>query len=137
MGPDDGGEPSRGVVDLSSVGPIDDVLGRRVDRQRGRRGRATAAARAGRYAASKAGLIALARSIALDYAAAGIRSNCVCPGPTETPMFVNDKANIRAREDNGGAWARPLGAARGDRPGRPAVRLARDAHADGRGTSHR
>lgn len=35
-------------------------------------------------------------------------SNCVCPGPTETPMFVNDKGNIRAREENGGAWARPL-----------------------------
>jgi NAD(P)-dependent dehydrogenase (short-subunit alcohol dehydrogenase family) len=60
------------------------------------------------YAASKAGLIALARSIALDYAESGIRSNCVCPGPTETPMFVNDEGNIRAREDNGGAWARPL-----------------------------
>jgi NAD(P)-dependent dehydrogenase (short-subunit alcohol dehydrogenase family) len=60
------------------------------------------------YAASKAGLIALARSIALDYATSGIRSNCVCPGPTDTPMFVNDEGNIRAREDNGGAWARPL-----------------------------
>jgi NAD(P)-dependent dehydrogenase (short-subunit alcohol dehydrogenase family) len=60
------------------------------------------------YAASKAGLVALARSIALDYAASGIRSNCVCPGPTDTPMFVNDDGNIRAREDNGGAWARPL-----------------------------
>ena len=60
------------------------------------------------YAASKAGLIALARSIALDYAASGIRSNCVCPGPTDTPMFVNDEGNIRAREENGGAWVRPL-----------------------------
>jgi len=60
------------------------------------------------YSASKAGLIALARSIAIDYAASGIRSNCVCPGPTETPMFVNDEGNLRAREENGGAWARPL-----------------------------
>jgi NAD(P)-dependent dehydrogenase (short-subunit alcohol dehydrogenase family) len=60
------------------------------------------------YAAAKAGLVAHARSIALHYAASGIRSNCVCPGPTETPMFVNDKGNIRAREENGGAWARPL-----------------------------
>jgi NAD(P)-dependent dehydrogenase (short-subunit alcohol dehydrogenase family) len=60
------------------------------------------------YAASKAALISLARSIALEYASAGIRSNCVCPGPTETPMFVNDEINIRAREANGGAWARPL-----------------------------
>jgi len=35
------------------------------------------------YSASKAGLISLMRSIALDYAAVGIRSNCVCPGPLE------------------------------------------------------
>lgn len=60
------------------------------------------------YAASKAGLISLARSIALECAALGIRSNCLCPGPTETPMFVNDELNIRAREQNGGNWARPL-----------------------------
>jgi NAD(P)-dependent dehydrogenase (short-subunit alcohol dehydrogenase family) len=60
------------------------------------------------YAASKAALISLARSIALEYASVGIRSNCVCPGPTETPMFVNDELNIRARESNGGVWARAL-----------------------------
>jgi NAD(P)-dependent dehydrogenase (short-subunit alcohol dehydrogenase family) len=60
------------------------------------------------YAASKAGLISLSRSIALEYASLGIRSNCVCPGPTETPMFVNNELNIRAREDNAGNWVRPL-----------------------------
>jgi NAD(P)-dependent dehydrogenase (short-subunit alcohol dehydrogenase family) len=29
----------------------------------------------------------LSRSIALDYAAAGLRCNCVCPGITDTPML--------------------------------------------------
>jgi NAD(P)-dependent dehydrogenase (short-subunit alcohol dehydrogenase family) len=60
------------------------------------------------YAASKAALISLARSIAIEYEPVGIRSNCVCPGPTNTPMFVDDELNIRARDLNGGAWARAL-----------------------------
>ena len=30
------------------------------------------------------------------------------PGPTNTPMFVNDELNIRARDLNGGEWARTL-----------------------------
>src|SRR5207247_2112082 len=38
------------------------------------------------YAASKAALLGLARSIAVDYGPRGIRSNAVCPGWVETPM---------------------------------------------------
>ncbi|MGN6300124.1 MAG: SDR family NAD(P)-dependent oxidoreductase [Angustibacter sp.] len=38
------------------------------------------------YCASKAGVMALARSIAVDHAAQGIRANCVCPGVVDTPM---------------------------------------------------
>jgi 3-oxoacyl-[acyl-carrier protein] reductase len=38
------------------------------------------------YQASKAGLIALSKSIAIQFAAAGIRSNAILPGPTQTPM---------------------------------------------------
>ena len=38
------------------------------------------------YSVSKAAALLLARSIALDYAADGIRSNAVCPGMAETPM---------------------------------------------------
>lgn len=60
------------------------------------------------YSASKAAVISLSRSIALEYADANVRSNCVCPGPTLTPMLVNDGANIRLREASGGQWPVPL-----------------------------
>ncbi len=39
------------------------------------------------YTTSKAAVLGLSRSIALDYAAIGLRCNCVCPGITDTPML--------------------------------------------------
>jgi 2-keto-3-deoxy-L-fuconate dehydrogenase len=39
------------------------------------------------YSASKAALINLTRSMALDHAADGIRVNCVCPGSIDTPLL--------------------------------------------------
>ena len=39
------------------------------------------------YTASKGAVLQLSRSIGLDYARHGIRSNCVCPGITDTPML--------------------------------------------------
>jgi NAD(P)-dependent dehydrogenase (short-subunit alcohol dehydrogenase family) len=39
------------------------------------------------YCASKAGLIGMARAMALDHAPQGIRVNCLCPGATDTPML--------------------------------------------------
>jgi len=39
------------------------------------------------YTASKGAVLQLSRSIALDYAADGLRSNCICPGITDTPML--------------------------------------------------
>jgi len=39
------------------------------------------------YCASKAGLITLTRSMALQYSKNGVRINCVCPGPILTPLL--------------------------------------------------
>lgn len=39
------------------------------------------------YSASKGGLIALARSLAVELGSSGVRVNCVCPGPIDTPML--------------------------------------------------
>lgn len=38
------------------------------------------------YVATKGGVAALTRALALDHAGEGIRVNCVCPGYVETPM---------------------------------------------------
>ncbi len=39
------------------------------------------------YGASKAAVIQLTRSMAADYAEYGVRVNCICPGPVETPLL--------------------------------------------------
>lgn len=39
------------------------------------------------YCASKGGVIQLTRAMAVDHGAEGIRINCVCPGPVETPLL--------------------------------------------------
>lgn len=44
----------------------------------------------GAYAASKAGLIGLAQSLASDHAAKGVRINTILPGGTKTDMAGND-----------------------------------------------
>jgi NAD(P)-dependent dehydrogenase (short-subunit alcohol dehydrogenase family) len=53
------------------------------------------------YSASKAGVNALTRSIAMQYAENGIRANAIMPGLIETPMAmegISRRVNI-ARED--------------------------------------
>jgi NAD(P)-dependent dehydrogenase (short-subunit alcohol dehydrogenase family) len=47
----------------------------------------TAMPAVGAYAATKAGIEAMTRAMALDYASANIRVNCCVPGATDTPMM--------------------------------------------------
>jgi NAD(P)-dependent dehydrogenase (short-subunit alcohol dehydrogenase family) len=54
------------------------------------------------YAASKGGLSALTRTLAVDYARHGIRVNAIVPGPTETPLMwaavpESDRPAMRAQ----------------------------------------
>ena len=39
------------------------------------------------YSASKAAVIGMTRSVAIDYVTKGIRCNCLCPGTVETPSL--------------------------------------------------
>lgn len=52
--------------------------------------------RAAAYCASKGAVIQLARSLAIDWASAGIAVNAVCPGPTATAMV---ESRIEASDD--------------------------------------
>jgi NAD(P)-dependent dehydrogenase (short-subunit alcohol dehydrogenase family) len=52
------------------------------------------------YNVSKAGLIGLTRSCAVDFAPRGIRVNCVCPGTTDTPLV---RAAVGRAADPGAA----------------------------------
>ncbi|TET61788.1 glucose 1-dehydrogenase [Candidatus Aerophobetes bacterium] len=55
------------------------------------------------YNVSKAGLIFLTKSIAVDFASKNVRANCVCPGTTETPLaaayFAKQPDPEKARRD--------------------------------------
>lgn len=55
--------------------------------------------RGAHYAASKAGLVSFTKSFALEYAAFGLRCNCVIPGVTETaqPLADTNLEELRAR----------------------------------------
>jgi NAD(P)-dependent dehydrogenase (short-subunit alcohol dehydrogenase family) len=54
------------------------------------------------YTASKGAALMLTRSIAVDYAAAGIRANAICPGMVYTPMtsWRLDQPDLRAQVED-------------------------------------
>jgi len=51
------------------------------------------------YAAAKAGVISLMRTLALEYASAGVRFNAVAPGGTLTPMLRGEQARLSSTVD--------------------------------------
>jgi NAD(P)-dependent dehydrogenase (short-subunit alcohol dehydrogenase family) len=93
---------------------------------------------AGAYAASKGGVLALTRSLALEGAPHGIRANTVLPGAVDTPMLRRETLASPDPEAQFARWAamHPL-----NRLGRPdeiaeaALFLASDAASFVTGTS--
>jgi 2-hydroxycyclohexanecarboxyl-CoA dehydrogenase len=47
------------------------------------------------YAAAKGGLIAFTKSLAREMARYAINVNCVCPGPTDTPLFQRQPERMK------------------------------------------
>lgn len=47
------------------------------------------------YAGAKGGVIAFTKSLARETARQGVRANCVCPGPTDTPLFASLPEKLR------------------------------------------
>lgn len=47
------------------------------------------------YAGAKAGVIGFTKSLAREMARHGITANCVCPGPTDTPLLAQQPERIR------------------------------------------
>jgi 2-hydroxycyclohexanecarboxyl-CoA dehydrogenase len=87
----------RRVVDLNLMGPIAvsrAFLDGMIERQAGKI--VTVASDAGRvgslgetvYSAAKGGAIAFTKSLAREVARFNINVNCVCPGPTDTPLLA-------------------------------------------------
>jgi 2-hydroxycyclohexanecarboxyl-CoA dehydrogenase len=85
------------VVDINLYGPLHmhyAVLPGMVERGFGRV--VNIASDAGRvgssgeavYSAAKGGIISFTKTMARELTRAGIQLNCVCPGPTETPLFA-------------------------------------------------
>ncbi len=84
------------IIAINLLGPLHmhkSVLRRMTSRRAGRI--VNVASDAGRvgssgeavYSACKGGIIAFTKTMAREMAGAGITLNCLCPGPTETPLF--------------------------------------------------
>lgn len=48
------------------------------------------------YAGAKGGIIAFTKSLAREVTRHNVRVNCVCPGPTDTPLFASQPEKMRA-----------------------------------------
>jgi NAD(P)-dependent dehydrogenase (short-subunit alcohol dehydrogenase family) len=58
------------------------------------------------YSVSKAAIVELTRSLALDFAHAGVRVNCVCPSTTRTPLLLKSRDSF---DEESAARSHPLG----------------------------
>jgi meso-butanediol dehydrogenase / (S,S)-butanediol dehydrogenase / diacetyl reductase len=72
------------------------------------------------YNAAKGGVTNLTRAVAIDHAREGIRVNCVCPGPIETPLLGPVLGFPQAREE----YARLIPMGRVGRPEEVAAAVA-------------
>ncbi|MBZ5602883.1 MAG: SDR family oxidoreductase [Acidobacteriia bacterium] len=80
----------------------------------------------GAYAATKAGIVQMARALAAELGPAGVRVNCIAPGVVETPLTLPIKSkpewyNAYAAKNALGRWASA------DEMAGPVVFLASDA----------
>jgi NAD(P)-dependent dehydrogenase (short-subunit alcohol dehydrogenase family) len=88
------------------------------------------ASRSAAYCAAKGGVVNLTRALAIDCGPLGIRVNCLCPGPIETPML---RDWLNAAPDPAGAERVQVSPVLLGRIGRPdeiaeaALHLASDA----------
>jgi len=47
------------------------------------------------YAGAKGGIIAFTKSLAREMTRKNIRVNCICPGPTDTPLFASQSEKMQ------------------------------------------
>lgn len=65
------------------------------------------------YTASKGALIALTKSLAVQFGPRGIRTNAICPGPIETPLLTDwllkdpEAKRVRLARNPSGRFGRP------------------------------
>jgi NAD(P)-dependent dehydrogenase (short-subunit alcohol dehydrogenase family) len=65
------------------------------------------------YTASKGAVLSLTRSLAVQFAPKGVRSNAICPGPIETPLLMDwlvkdeDAKRLRLARNPTGRFGRP------------------------------